>query len=73
MLKQIARGLSVSAETLYVRAGLLDAADHPSLTVEVIAQDAALTDAQRIELIAKYQEFQVANNQPAKPEGVHHD
>src|SRR6476661_2708339 len=34
VLQQLAKALRVSAETLYVRAGILDPEDHPATTVE---------------------------------------
>src|SRR3954468_17330490 len=40
VLQQLAKALRVSAESLYVRAGILDPEDHPSSTVET----ALLTD-----------------------------
>ena len=41
VLQQLARALRVSAETLYVRAGILDPEDHPNAGVEM----AILSDA----------------------------
>ena len=76
MLKQIARGLSVSAESLYIRAGLLEAEpdlSHTSLAVEVLSNDASLTPTQRSELIDRYQEFQIENSQSPNLKGVNHD
>ena len=57
ILQQIARALSISAESLYVRAGILD--DH-SETVDVIGEirrDADLSADQRQALIRIYQSF----------------
>lgn len=73
MLKQIARGLSVSAESLYVRAGLLEESEQPSLTIEVIANDHNLTQNQKTELINRYQEFQIENSQSLSNQGANHD
>jgi transcriptional regulator with XRE-family HTH domain len=61
ILKELARGLEVSAETLYVRAGILDekpvaAYEGPSV-LEAIAKDAALTDRQRAVLVDVYTSF----------------
>jgi len=61
ILQQLARGLEVSAETLYVRAGILDekpaaAYEGPSV-LEAIAKDPALTDRQRAVLVDVYQSF----------------
>lgn len=61
ILQQLARGLEVSAETLYVRAGILDEAppansDRPGVLV-AIANDPSLTDRQRAVLRDVYQSF----------------
>ena len=69
ILKELARGLEVSAETLYVRAGILDekpvaAYEGPSV-LEAIAKDAALTDRQRAVLVDVYTSFTSATPTPA--------
>ena len=61
ILQQLARGLEVSAETLYVRAGILDerpvpAYEGPSV-LEAIAKDPVLTDRQRAVLVDVYESF----------------
>ena len=61
ILQQLARGLEVSAETLYVRAGILDerpvpAYEGPSV-LGAIAKDPALTDRQRAVLVDIYESF----------------
>ena len=61
ILQQIARALRISAETLYVRAGILDerpvpAYEGPSV-LEAIAKDPALTDRQRAVLVDVYGSF----------------
>jgi transcriptional regulator with XRE-family HTH domain len=61
ILQQLAHGLQVSAETLYVRAGILDEAPAPTHTgpgvLEAIAADPALTDRQRAVLVDVYESF----------------
>ncbi|GAA5020716.1 hypothetical protein GCM10023258_09570 [Terrabacter aeriphilus] len=62
ILQQIAKGLQVSAESLYVRAGILDerAGDDPAAGSDVlsaIAADPALTDRQRGVLVEIYRSF----------------
>ena len=61
ILGQIAKALRISAETLYVRAGLLD--EHPAtISVgEAIAADPLLTDRQRGVLVEIYSSFQAEN------------
>ena len=61
ILQQLAKGLEVSAETLYVKAGILD--EHPvdeatTPTVrDAIAADPALTARQKATLIDVYESF----------------
>src|SRR5436305_13485981 len=59
ILQAIARGLRISAETLYVRAGILDdrAGDRPTDLVEAILADPTLNDRQRQALIEIYRSF----------------
>jgi len=59
ILQQIARGLQVSAESLYVRAGILDEAEHtgiPSVLV-AITRDPKLSPRQREVLVEVYRSF----------------
>src|SRR4051794_34653504 len=60
ILQSIARGLRISAETLYVRAGILDdrAGDRPADLGEAILADPTLSDRQRQALIEIYHSFQ---------------
>lgn len=76
ILSQLARGLKVSAESLYVRAGLLDdnassplgEPRHAVPTVaDAIAADEALTDAQREALLAVYRQFVASRAEPLDP------
>jgi transcriptional regulator with XRE-family HTH domain len=62
ILQQIAHALEISAETLYVRAGILDERD-PELidVVWAIREDPTLTDDQRQTLTHIYRSFQAAN------------
>lgn len=58
VLQQLARALQVSAETLYVRAGILDPDDHDSSTVEqAVLADPRLGDRQRRLLLELYDSF----------------
>jgi transcriptional regulator with XRE-family HTH domain len=58
ILQQLARGLRISAETLYVRAGMLDPDKAPTADVaEAIGRDALLTPEQKQALLAVYQGF----------------
>lgn len=58
ILQQIARALEISAETLYVRAGILDGTPpHASSVPEAISNDARLTPEQRQSLLSVYRSF----------------
>lgn len=58
VLQQLAKALRVSAETLYVRAGILDPADHPTTSVEMaILADPAISERQKGVLIEVYASF----------------
>ncbi len=60
ILQQIAKALEVSAETMYIQAGLLDAdldAAKPPSTVDVIKADRSLTRDQQRTLIHIYESF----------------
>ena len=60
VLQQIAKGLRISAEALYVRAGILE--ESAGLDVEVaIRTDPALTERQRRVLLEIYASFQAEN------------
>ena len=61
ILQQIARGLSISAETLYERAGLLEEGATRRLVVEALQHDPELEDEQRALLISTYLEYIEAN------------
>jgi transcriptional regulator with XRE-family HTH domain len=71
ILQQIAKALRISAETLYVRAGILDADAAPHMSVvESIGLDPYLTHDQRTSLITIYESFRAQNPAPtaAPPE-----
>jgi len=57
----LAKALSVSAETLYVRAGLLDEDSSRKFTAETIANDPELNDQQKAQLLQMYSEFLLSN------------
>ena len=61
ILQQLAKALSISAETLYVRAGILDAdAQPPSGVLEAIRADLDLSEEQKSSLIQIYESFRVS-------------
>ena len=69
MLQQLAKALRVSAETLYVRAGILDPDDHPATSVEMaVLADIAITERQKRVLIDVYTSFVKENSRTATSE-----
>ena len=62
ILQQIARGLRISSETLYVRAGILEPRDDDHDDVEqAILRDGTLNDRQKQALVEVYRSFQCEN------------
>src|SRR5215203_4913838 len=58
VLQQLSKALRVSAESLYVRAGILDPDDHPATSVEMaVLADMAITARQKRVLIDVYTSF----------------
>lgn len=58
VLQQIAKALRISAESLYVRAGILDADESGARMVEdAIALDVRLTERQKTALLEIYRSF----------------
>ena len=69
VLQQLAKALRVSAETLYVRAGMLDPDDHPATSVEMaVLADIAITERQKRVLIDVYASFVSENSKTATRE-----
>jgi len=60
ILQQIAKALRISAETLYVRAGILEEREGTDL-VDHILRDQSLTEDQKQTLIKVYQSFRHEN------------
>jgi transcriptional regulator with XRE-family HTH domain len=58
ILQAIARALRISAETLYVRAGILEAREGDSDLVAGILRDTTITERQKQVLIEIYRSFQ---------------
>jgi transcriptional regulator with XRE-family HTH domain len=65
VLQQLSKALRVSAETLYVRAGILDPDDHAATSVErAVLDDSSITERQKRVLIDVYASF-VKENEAA--------
>jgi transcriptional regulator with XRE-family HTH domain len=63
VLQQLAKGLRISAETLYVRAGILNLDDSEVRSVELaVLADPALTERQKQSLLDVYHSFRAANH-----------
>ena len=65
ILQQLARALEISAETLYIRAGILDERDTATDLVAEINRDATITEDQKKTLIRIYESFRHENESPA--------
>lgn len=66
ILQQIAHGLRISAEALYVRAGILDQRQAGAVT-DAVLTDPELTERQRQVLLDVYQSFRRENGNAADP------
>jgi transcriptional regulator with XRE-family HTH domain len=62
ILARIAAGLRISAETLYVRAGILEERQGDRAVILAISEDQSLTDRQRRALLEIYAAFQTENS-----------
>ena len=65
ILQSIARGLRISAETLYVRAGILDEEGEPPDLVATVLRDPTLTERQKQVLLEIYRSFQQDDREDA--------
>ena len=75
VLQQLAKALRVSAETLYVRAGILKPEDGEVRSVELaVLADTGLTERQKQSLLDVYSSFRSANQPPPnQPKEESHD
>ena len=62
ILGRIAQGLRISAESLYVQAGILDEREGDEAVTTAIAADPTLTERQRTTLLQIYAAFQAENS-----------
>ncbi len=67
ILQQIAKALSLSSETLYVRAGILEEREGDDDFNIVLFRDRSLTAEQKQVLLRVYQSFVLQNNAKARP------
>jgi transcriptional regulator with XRE-family HTH domain len=61
ILQQLARALHISAESLYIRAGILEQRDDDSDLVAAITNDPYITETQKKTLVTVYESFRVEN------------
>lgn len=66
ILTRIAQGLRISAETLYVQAGILDQREGDEAVTTAIAADATISERQRTTLLQIYAAFQSENRAQAE-------
>ncbi|MDX6309941.1 MAG: hypothetical protein QOI06_2987 [Nocardioidaceae bacterium] len=67
VLQQLAKGLRISAESLYVRAGILDPDEHGARSVELaVLGDTMLTERQKRVLLDIYVSFRHGNAYPVE-------
>ena len=66
ILGRIAQGLRISAETLYVQAGILDQREGDETVTTAIAADPTLSERQRTTLLQIYAAFQAENRAQAE-------
>ena len=65
ILQQLARALEISSETLYVRAGILDARDGNADLISEIRRDPHINEDQKKTLIRIYESFRHENGEEA--------
>jgi transcriptional regulator with XRE-family HTH domain len=72
ILASIARGLKISAETLYEQAGILDRRSGTAGTVAAIRGDAALSERHKAVLLELYETYarEHARDMPAQVDGT---
>jgi transcriptional regulator with XRE-family HTH domain len=64
ILQQIARALEISSETLYIRAGILEAHDGDTDLITEIRRDPWITEEQKKTLIQIYESFRAEHRPP---------
>lgn len=70
ILTRIAQGLRISAETLYVQAGILDQREGDEAVTTAIATDLTLSERQRATLLQIYAAFQAENRAQTEREAA---
>jgi transcriptional regulator with XRE-family HTH domain len=68
ILQQIAKALQISAETLYVRAGILEARDADGDVLRAVLCDPRLSEVQKQALLTVYRSFLLENGVTDEPD-----
>ena len=69
ILQQIAKALRISAEALYVQAGILEQREGSGVVVDAVLADEGLTERQKQVLLEIYDSFRKENSAAAAPAG----
>ena len=70
ILQQIAKGLRISAEALYVQAGILDERIAGGVVVDAVLADATLTERQKQVMLEVYDSFRKENRRRQTDEAL---
>jgi transcriptional regulator with XRE-family HTH domain len=70
ILQQIAKGLRISAEALYVQAGILDERIAGGVVVDAVLADATLTERQKQVMLEVYDSFRKENQRRQADEAL---
>lgn len=70
VLQQIAKGLRISAEALYVQAGFLEDRQHDTEVPSAVLADTAINERQKQVLLDIYESFRRENDSSAPREGA---
>lgn len=70
ILQQIAKGLRISAEALYVQAGILDERIAGGVVVDAVLADATLTERQKQVMLEVYDSFRKENQRRQTDEAL---
>jgi transcriptional regulator with XRE-family HTH domain len=74
VLQQLAKALRISAETLYIRAGILEPHEHDGDSVQAaVLSDPALTERQRQVLLDIYNSFRRENGAVSQDDPTTHE
>jgi transcriptional regulator with XRE-family HTH domain len=70
ILKDIAKALRISAETLYLRAGIIDSEEQDADLIAAILREPYLTERQKQVLIEIYHSFRATSEANPDPDGT---